>query len=158
MRHSRIRSPTKRAAVAILATSLLAGCTTAAQRQYETIRTGNQAVAEQAKTCAAELANSPEAAPLQGHAILNPTAATLAQLSDPALATPSEIAAINQLYPRYKTCQQAMVAGLSRTMPSVAPILGRSVAASDDANILLVQRKMPWGRVDAPGSRSGRCR
>lgn len=30
-------------------------------------------------------------------------------------------------------------------MPSVAPILERSVAAGDDANILLVQRKMPWG-------------
>ena len=112
MRHLRIRSSTRRAAAAIVAAGLLAGCTTAAQRQYETIRTGNQAVAEQAKTCATELANSPEAAPLQGHAILNPTEATLAQLSDPALATPLEIAAINQLYPRYKTCQQAVVAGL----------------------------------------------
>jgi hypothetical protein len=145
MRHSRITLSARRAAVAVLTGSLLVGCTTAAQRQYQAMSTNNQAVLAQAKACTTDLYNSPEAAPLRPHLPLNPTQATLTQLSDPALATPPEITAINQLYPRYKACQQAVVAGLSRSMPSLMPVLEKTYAAGDDDNVLLIQRKISWG-------------
>ena len=48
MHISLITRSLKKAAVSFVIAGFLAGCTTAAQRQYETIRIGNQAVAEQA--------------------------------------------------------------------------------------------------------------
>src|SRR5438045_9428294 len=142
MRHSRITLSSRRAAVAVLTASLLVGCTTTAQRQYQAISTNNQAVLAQARSCTTEVYNSPEAAPLRPHLPLVPTQATLAQLSDAALATPIEISAINKLYPQYKACQQAIVAGPSRSMPTLAPVLEKTYAAADDDNVLLIQRKI----------------
>ena len=108
MRCSPIPRRYRNVVLTVLATGLLAGCTTAAQRQYQAISTNNQAVLAQARACATEIYNSPDAAPLRAHVPLNPTEATIQQLSDPAPPTAAEIAAINALYPRLKACQSAI--------------------------------------------------
>src|SRR5215469_12381362 len=78
---------------------LLAGCATAAQRQYQAIVTGNKALGVEAKACTLAVCNAPEAAPLRPHIPYDPREATLAQLSDASFATGPEIAAIELLYP-----------------------------------------------------------
>jgi hypothetical protein len=124
---------------------LLAGCATAAQRQYQAIVTGNKALGDEAKACTAAVYNAPEAAPLRPHVPLDAREATLAQLSDPAFATGPEIAAIELLHPRVKACQKAVLDGLANTTPGAVPILARAYSANDDDTILLIQRKLSWG-------------
>jgi hypothetical protein len=133
------------AAMAVLMTGLLAGCATAAQRQYQAMTTGNRAIVTEAKVCVEAIYNAPEAAPLRPHTPLNPTDASLTQLSDKSLATKADIDAILLLHPRLKGCQKTILDGLLNTTPSVIPILTREYAAADDDTILLIQRKMSWG-------------
>jgi hypothetical protein len=132
--------------IALIACALLlAGCATAAQRQYQAIVAGNKAVADEAKTCTAAVYNSPEAAPLRPHVPLDPREATLAQLSDTTFATGPEIAAIELLHPRLKACQKAILDGLANTTPGAAPVLAKAYSAADDDTILFIQRKLSWG-------------
>jgi hypothetical protein len=124
---------------------LLLGCATQAQRQYQAIATGNQAIGAQAKACEAEVYNAPEAASLRPHFPMDLREATLTQLSDPSLATKPEIDAILLLYPRLQACQKAILEGLVNTMPGLVPILAKGYSEGDDDTILLIQRKLTWG-------------
>jgi hypothetical protein len=124
---------------------LLAGCATAAQRQYQAIVTGNKTLGDEAKACTMAAYNAPEAAPLRPHLPLDPREATLAQLSDTTFATGPEIAAIEVLYPHLKACQKAALDGLANTTPGAVPILAKAYSAADDDTILLIQRKLSWG-------------
>jgi hypothetical protein len=131
---------------AVVALAALAACVpTAAQQQYQAISSSTQALSQQARTCLQEVYNAPEAAPIRPHWAINPTAPTLAQLSDQSLATPAEAAAIQVLYPRYKACQQIVFDGLTRSMPAAASALQQAYAAGDDDFMLLLQRKISWG-------------
>jgi hypothetical protein len=127
--------------------TLLAGCATSAQRQYQTIQTGNRSIIAQGKACAETVYNSPEAAPVRPHYPWDAREATLAQLSDSSLATKPEIAAVLSLHPRLKACQKAILEGMLTTTPSAVPILAKEYSAADDDVVLLVQRKMPWGEL-----------
>jgi hypothetical protein len=123
------------------------GCSTAAQRQYQTIVTGNRAINEQGTTCLMAAYNAPEAASVRAHVPFDPRTASLAQLSDPALASPAEVVAIEVWYNRYKACREAVLNGLNNTMPGMVPTLAKQFAAADDDMLLLTQRKLTWGEA-----------
>jgi hypothetical protein len=65
------------AAVAVI----LAGCATAAQRQYQAMATNNRSAVQEFQACAETVYNSPDA-PLWRHVPFTVTDATLEQLSD----------------------------------------------------------------------------
>jgi hypothetical protein len=132
-------------AFAVAAVAALTGCTTAAQRQYQAMVTGNQTIAEQGKACIAAVYNAPEGAPLRAHVPLDPRDASLTQLSDPAHASQVEAAAVEHLHPRLRACQRAVLDGLNSTTPGAVPILTKESSASDDDTLLLVQGKLSWG-------------
>ena len=123
----------------------LAGCATAAQRQYQAMASGIQAIVSEAKACTAQAYNSPEMAIVRPHFPLDPRDATLAQLSDQSLATKQEAEAILAVYPQLQACRKAVLDGLQKTTPSVVPIMAKEYAEADDDTILLVQRKISWG-------------
>jgi hypothetical protein len=54
-----------RAVTVVAMASLLFGCATAAQRQYQEITTNNRSAAQTFQTCVVNLYNSPEVAPLR---------------------------------------------------------------------------------------------
>jgi hypothetical protein len=123
----------------------LAGCATAAQRQYQAMASGIQAIVSEAKACTAQAYNSPEMAIVRPHFPLDPRDATLAQLSDQSLATKQEAEAILAVYPQLQACRKAVLDGLQKTTPSAVPIMAKEYAEADDDTILLVQRKISWG-------------
>ena len=145
MHHSLFTGACRNAAIAVLTAGLLAGCTTAAQRQYQAMATGNREIIAQIKSCGTEVYNAPEAAVLRPHSPLDVREATLAQLSDQSLPTKQEVAAVLALHPRAQACRKAALDGLLSTTPSVVPILAKEFAAGDDDTIAFVQRKLPWG-------------
>jgi hypothetical protein len=129
----------------LLAALLSAGCATQAQRQYQTITTGNKTISDQMKVCAAAVYNDPAAAPIRSHEPLDIREATLTQLADTSLASPTEIDAINTQYPKLKSCQRAELDALVNTTPGFVPILTKAYSNGDDDTILLIQRKLTWG-------------
>jgi len=131
--------------VVIALALLLAGCATAAQRQYQAMATGNQAIAAEGKACLEAAYNSPEFAPVRPHEAYNVTDATLPQLADTSLASQSEIDAIFAVHPRIRACQKAALDGMLNTTPSMIPIIAKSFSEADDDVLLLIQRKMSWG-------------
>jgi hypothetical protein len=78
------------AAVAVL----LAGCATAAQRQYQAIAVNTRATVQDARACIGVVHDSPEFAVLRPHVPPSPESPTLEQLSDRSLATDGEIRAL----------------------------------------------------------------
>src|SRR5712692_3970292 len=138
MRYSRF-------AFSAIALTLLCGCPTAAQRQFQAIKTTNQQTATQAKACVAVVHNSPEYAPLRVHLPSDSSAPTLQQLSDSTFATPTDVAAVYSTHPQMKECRRAILAGLAQSEPSVVPILIGSFNKGDDDRLAVVQRKLAWG-------------
>jgi hypothetical protein len=124
---------------------LLAGCATAAQRQYQAIGTNTQAVVGGAKACVTAVYSAPEAALLRPHFPFDVWDLTLAQLSDQSLATKEEIDAIFVLHPRLQQCQKAALDGLMSTTPSLVPILAAESNRGEDNLLLLIQHKQSWG-------------
>jgi hypothetical protein len=145
MRHSLNTGALRYFAVVALIAGLLAGCTTAAQRQYQTIATGNQAILAQIKSCVTDAYNAPESAPIRPHLPLDFRELTLAQLSDQTLPTKQEITAVLAIHPRIQACRKAALDGLLNTAPSVIPMLAKTFAEADDDTIVFVQRKRSWG-------------
>jgi hypothetical protein len=124
---------------------LLVGCATQAQRQFQTMKTSNQANLGQMKTCVTNVYNSPEAAPLRGHLALNPSDVTLQQMSDNTFATPTEVQAIYAAHPLIQACRKAVLSGLAQSEPSLVPILIATYNKGDDDLLALSQQKMTWG-------------
>lgn len=131
----------------IVALLLLTGCATAAQRQYQAMETGNQALLTQLNTCARADYNAPEAAPIRRHIPLEMQAISPAQLSNPSFATNDEIPAIVWFHDRVSLCRKQGMEGLVHTTPSFVPIFAKAFSAADDDTLLLIQRKMAWGEV-----------
>jgi hypothetical protein len=125
--------------------AVLTACATAAQRQYQAIATGNQAIATQAKACLEQAYNAPEAAILRPHIPMDARQATLVQLSDQSFATKAEADAILAIYPQFQACRQALLTGLQNSTPSAVPIFAKDFAEADDDTIAVLQRKMTWG-------------
>src|SRR5215467_5258447 len=96
----------KRATSVITIAALLAGCATAAQRQYQGMVSSNRSAVQDLQACAVALYNSSEAAPLRRHAPYKITDLTLEQLSDNSLATDGEIKIILALHPRLQSCRK----------------------------------------------------
>jgi hypothetical protein len=145
MGHSPFTRACRNAALAILAVGFLAGCTTAAQRQYQAMATGNQAILAQIKSCVTDAYNAPESAPLRPHFPLDLRDLTLAQMSDQSSPTKQEVDAVLTMHPRIQTCRKTALDGLLNTAPSVVPMLARTFAEADDDTITFVQRKRSWG-------------
>lgn len=145
MHFSLVTGARQRAVAGLIVASFLVGCTTAAQRQYQAMASGNSAILAQAKNCTMEIYNSPDAAIIRSHSPIDPREATLAQLSDQSLPNKGEIAVVLALHPRLQACRKAILDGLLNTTPSVIPILTKEYAAADDDTIAFVQRKMSWG-------------
>jgi hypothetical protein len=130
---------------AIAALLVVAGCSTAAQRQFQAMSAGNTAILSQAKTCRTAVYNSPEAALLRPHIPLDVRDATLAQMSDPTYPNQAEIAAAETLHPRVKACQRGILDGLTSTTPAAIPIMTEAFNAADDDLVVFVRGKMSWG-------------
>lgn len=126
----------------------LAGCATQAQRQALAIKENNTNANLQYSACARSLYSSAEADPIRSHTPMNATDATLAQLADSSMASPSEIQAILSVQPRLKECQRTALTQLSTSTPSLVPILAKSYSALDDNFLSLVQRRITWGEFN----------
>jgi hypothetical protein len=134
-----------RSALSILMLGLLCGCPTAAQREFQTMRTGqHQAVAEFG-ACSTAIYNAPENAPIRAHIPLSLNDATLQQLSDPSYATPEEAQVIFSNHPKLQLCRKAFLNVLAQAEPAVVPVRIGSFNKADDLKIALAQRKIAWG-------------
>jgi len=132
-------------AVTLMLASLLAGCATAAQRQYQAMSTGNQAIMTQGKACLEAAYNSPDAAPVRAHEPFNVADASLSQLADASLATKPEIDSIMTIHPQLRACQKIALDAMLNTTPSVVPLLAKAYSEADDDILLLIKRKLSWG-------------
>src|ERR1700730_9093311 len=135
MHHSPLTRGRLNAAMAVLMAGLLAGCATAAQRQYQAMATGNQAILAQIKSCVTDAYNAPESAPLRPHFPLDLRDLTLAQLSDQSSPTKQEVDAVLTIHPRIQSCRKTALDGLLNTAPSVVPMLAKTFAEADDDTI-----------------------
>jgi hypothetical protein len=130
------------AAVAVL----LAGCATAAQRQYQSMASNNRSAAQDLQACVVALYNSPEFAPLRAHFALPPALPTLEQLSENSRATDGEIRLLLEVHPRVQACRQQLLDRLTQSTPSLAAILATLYAKSDDSLIQLISKRQTWGK------------
>jgi hypothetical protein len=124
---------------------LLAGCATAAQRQYQAMATGNRAAAQDLQDCVVALYDSPDFAPLRAHFALPPASPTLEQLSDSNRATDGEIRLLLEAHPRIQACRQQALDRVTQSTPSLAAILATLYAKSDDSLIQLISKRQSWG-------------
>ena len=113
----------------------LAGCVPQQQREMVQATT----------ICLQAVYDSPEGAPLRAHQPFNVRDASLAQLANPAFATPAEVAAITAIHPRYQACQKELLDRMSSLAPSEAPIFAKHFRNTDDDLLSVVQRRMTWG-------------
>jgi hypothetical protein len=134
-----------RVTFSLVALALLCGCPTAAQRQFQAMKTNNQQAASEIKSCGIAVYNSPEAGPIRVHVPYNIADATLEQLSDKSLATPSEVQAMLALHPKTQECRKAFLNSVGQSEPSLVPILIASYNRSDDDVLAVIQRRMTWG-------------
>jgi hypothetical protein len=123
----------------------LAGCTTAAERQYQQIIENTQTASTEYKNCTSTVYNSPEASPYREH-ISDPRNVTLDQMMDSSKATSEQIAAIKATYPKIAECRNALFTKLSTATPTIAVVFADAWQQSDAALIELIQQKTTWGK------------
>jgi hypothetical protein len=138
--HSRFKK-----AVALIGLWLLSGCATQAQREFQTMRTGQHEAVAEFGACGAAIYNAPESAPIRAHIPLNLNDVTLQQLSDPSYATPEETQVMFSTHPKIQLCRKSFLAKLTQAEPAVVPIRIASFNKSDDNRIAVAQRKITWG-------------
>lgn len=138
MRYSRF-------ALSALALTLLCGCPTGAQRQFQAMKTSNQQASAELTNCTMAVYNAPETAPIRVHIPPNINDLTLQQLSDVSFATPEEAQIVLFNHPKIHACRKEFIASLTQSEPSLVPILVASYNKSDDDKIALTQRKISWG-------------
>src|SRR5260370_30520507 len=109
-------------AVALTLSLLVSGCT--AQQQREMVQANI--------ACLRSSYDSPEGASFRARQPFNVQDATLAQLADRSLATPTEAASISEIHPRLQACQKELLTRLGELLPSIAPLFARSFRDSDD--------------------------
>jgi hypothetical protein len=135
----------KRLLTVFVCAGLLAGCATAAQRQYQVIASNTRSAVQDLQACTIAEYNSPEYAPLKRHLPYRVTDVTLEQLSDNALATDDEIKLILEIHPKIQSCRNQALDRISQSTPTLAPILLVVMTESEDSLIDLIQKKQSWG-------------
>jgi hypothetical protein len=135
----------KRAIGVLAIAASLAGCTTAAQRQYEIIVSNNRSAAQDLQACAMAVYNSPEYTPLRRHAPYKATDATLEQLADNSLATDEEVKTILEIHPQLQSCRKQALDRVAQSTPTLVPILLTTMTKGEDSLIDLIQKKQSWG-------------
>ena len=134
-----------RATIAVAGLAVLCGCATAAQRQFETMKAGNQQANAEMKGCLTAAYNSPEADPIRIHLPLNFTDATLQQLGDASYATSTEIRALLTQHERIQSCRKSFLESRSQSEPVLVPILVNAYNKGDDDVLYLTHPKISWG-------------
>lgn len=124
--------------------ALLAGCATAAQREFQTMTHNNRSAVENLKICVSQVYNSPGFTLLRRHISPNGDP-TLEQLNDPSLATSAEVKVILAEHPNMQACRQQFVSAVSRATPTTAAIWADAFIRSDDSLLDLINRKQSWG-------------
>jgi hypothetical protein len=138
--------PTARRALSVAAAAvLLAGCATAAQRQYQAMASNNQSAAQDLQACTMSVYDSPEFAPLRRHIPYKATDATLEQLSDNRSATDDEIKLIFEIHPKVQSCRKQALDDISQSTPTLVPIVLAVITKDEDSLIDLIQKKESWG-------------
>jgi hypothetical protein len=135
----------KRATSVITIAALLAGCATAAQRQYQSIRNNDQAAGQEYRACMEAVYDSPEFEPLRRHIPYKITDVTLEQLSDNSLATDDQIRLILEAHPKKQSCRKQALDHLAQFAPTVVPIALSGFTKNEDNLIDLIQKKQSWG-------------
>jgi hypothetical protein len=125
--------------------TLLAGCSTAAQRQYQAIVTNTRSTLEDIQACKMAVYNSPEYAPVRGHLPSNAVYPTLEQISDESMANNDEIKSILATHPQLQVCEHQALDRLAQATPTIVPILVSLITKSEDNVMDLVQQKQSWG-------------
>src|SRR5215472_6657989 len=139
-----MRSSLLRLSVLILTT--LCGCQTSAQREYQTMKAGNETAAAEMRACVSTVYSSPEYTPLRAHLPYNVADATLQQLADASMITPREWEAILAIHPKVQQCRNTLLAALAKSTPSIVPILTQVYNRSEDDLLALSAHKLTWGQ------------
>jgi hypothetical protein len=135
----------KRATNVAIIVILIAGCSTAAQQQYQAIASNNRSAVQELQACSLVIYDSPEFAPLRRHVPYKATDATLEQLSDNSLATDDEIKIILSVHPHLQSCKKQALDRIAQSTPTLVPIMLRVVSKGEDSLIDLIQKKQSWG-------------
>jgi CRISPR/Cas system CMR-associated protein Cmr5 small subunit len=125
---------------------LLSGCTTAAQRQYQSIAADNQSAKQNLQACTLAIYISASYDLLRKHVPYDVNQLTLQQLSDNSFATPEEIDAILMIHPPLQSCRQEFLSQISQTTPSLVPTVAIMLAKAEDSLVDLIQKKQSWGQ------------
>lgn len=129
----------------MLVAIVLAGCTTAAQRQAQAIASNNQEAAAILQSCTRAVYDSAGFEPLRAHVPLNPDQLTLEQLADTNLATDGEIKAILLLHPAFQACSTDYLNQIALTTPTLVPIFATMLTRRDEALVGAIQKTVSWG-------------
>ncbi len=132
------------AIAAVLLAGSLGACATAAQREYQAIKSNNHAASQQLKACITEAYNNQIAAPLWKHLPQNVDDATIEQLADNSTVTRDEIAALEATYPRFQECRKAALEQISSATPTLIPILLTEYNKMEDEAVKLAKRQVSW--------------
>jgi hypothetical protein len=125
--------------------TLLAGCSTAAQRQYQAIVTNTRSTLEDVRSCEMAIYNSPEYAPLRTHLPSDAVYPSLEQLSDESMANNDEIKLILATHPQSQACKHQALDRIAQAAPTIVPILLGLITKGEDNLMDLVQQKQSWG-------------
>jgi hypothetical protein len=129
-----------------LITVVIFGCSTAAQRQADTIYEGLTAANSEFQDCTHKLSNYASfqvisnRIPLEGG-----VPSTLEQLTSKDLATEEEIKALNKYHFHLSFCRTHFLNKLGSFLPTLRPLYESFYAERDNADIKLVTGKITWG-------------
>jgi hypothetical protein len=70
---------------------------------------------------------------------------TVRQLADESFPTSAETQAMIAYLDEAGSCSRAFIQEVAHVAPAIASIRRQSLAAQDDASLLLVQHKVSWG-------------
>jgi len=128
----------------VVISASLAGCATAAQRQYRAIAESNRSAAQELAACEMAPYDSPEVAPLRSGLPLNVNNATLEQLSNTSFASDAEIRIILSNHPKLQACRQQFIDQISSSTPPLASTFLAMTTKEDHDLVGLIQRKQRW--------------
>lgn len=135
-----------KSAMSLLAIAgLIAGCATAAQRQYQTMASNIQSARQTLQACVQTQYDSAEYEPLRKRIPLNINHATLEQLADRNLASDEEIKVIFATHPKIQSCRQDFLNQISQTTPTLVPVYATIMGKGENSLVDLIQKKQSWG-------------
>jgi Skp family chaperone for outer membrane proteins len=118
---------------------------TAAQEQFDRVRSGVQNAHATWAKCAQAMVDAPELAILQRHQPFKIDDLTLAQMSDTAKVTPAEAKLLSLRYEAVVRCRKQRDIILAPVDAAVVSIHGDYETKADRDLVNLIQRKMTWG-------------